>query len=891
MYLHGSFLTRHSAKVDVHIVTGGSRTPEVVIGADGGTVDFGADPASIDSCVNDTFDHLLRSQAAIRLLTRDFIPDLFCTSCRDAVVNIFRDGECVFAGFIEPQAYSQGYNALYDELEISCIDVLSALQYSPYRDIGTPRTVSYDRWRTMAAQRTFGDIILDMIVGAGGALDLTGGDGPEVWYDGSKALSATPADRYDIFSRLSVSELLFMGDTEDDVWKQDRVLEALMKYLNLHIVQDGLRFYIFSWESVKDGAVIAWHDLLGGGAKTPARPTVEFSLHNVASDDTTVSIGEVFNRIQLTCRPESVDSVIESPLDDDALTSPYTNRQKYLTEYSVDGEGVTAQEVFYYLCHDKPVDNGGATVTDWYVRVKDNPSWTFPEPGTGDSLVDKYCAGGTNQHTLPDRLRQAPCAALLSLGKVETKMDHKDNSPVASIDMTDYLVVSVNGNGKDDMASTFPTESSLRQAAPCAVYSGATSGGVFSPSDDTTTNYIVISGRIILNPLTEMTNTFKALHDLDPWTYLNRDIWDHTVPSRTNADGRFYTLRYYKASVPSATPQWDTAKDYGLVPFTGTGPEQYEFSHSAVGDSTDSISKVAVLACMLVIGDKCVVETGTDGKPSDFEWRTFKPLEECASIDEYYSQCFTIGFDPKIGDKLIGTEFDIQNNIDFTMGIDASGMAIPVKADTPVSGPVRFEILGPVNTLWNDIVRRHPTWFRHTTWSDNSIPLLAHMSSIFVKSFEVKIYSDNGLTDTPADSDLVYMSDTSEDFVNIKDGIEFDIVSALNADERRQLGVSDAASLSTPLDTTTGLGLLTVYDHNKGEQAKPEQLYVDSYYTECHKPRIIMTQKIEDTATAAGRFNRFRHPAMPDRLFYVQGISRNLIEGYAELTIKEVWND
>ena len=46
--------------------------------------------------------------------------------------------------------------------------------------------------------------------------------------------------------------------------------------------------------------------------------------------------------------------------------------------------------------------------------------------------------------------------------------------------------------------------------------------------------------------------------------------------------------------------------------------------------------------------------------------------------------------------------------------------------------------------------------------------------------------------------------------------------------------------LSVPLDTTTGTGLLSVYDHNKAAQAKPEQLYVDSYYTEYHRPRVLM---------------------------------------------------
>ena len=133
------------------------------------------------------------------------------------------------------------------------------------------------------------------------------------------------------------------------------------------------------------------------------------------------------------------------------------------------------------------------------------------------------------------------------------------------------------------------------------------------------------------------------------------------------------------------------------------------------------------------------------------------------------------------------------------------------------------------------------------------------------------------------------MSDTDEKFVNRKDDIEFEINSALTADERRQLGVTDSVKLSTPLDTTTGSGLLSIYDISKQQSAKPEQLYVDSYYTEYHKPRILMTHKLQDSGSAVSLFGHYKHPAMPNKKFYAQGLSRNLIEGYAELTIKEVW--
>lgn len=843
----------------------------------------------IESSVNDTFDHLLRSQATIRLLTTDFIPDLFCTSCLDAVVNIYQGDKCIFAGFIEPQTYSQGYNEVYDELEISCVDVLSALQNARYRNVGG-LGVLYEAIKANAGQRTFSSIITDILNGACASIDITGAGGVQYYYDGSKALTAS-SDRYGIFSQLAISELLFLGDEEDDVWQQDEVLESILKYLNLHIVQDGLQFYIFSWESVKSGGSITWKNLTAGTTKTTIKSSLTFDKSNVASDDTSISIGEVYNQILLTCKVESVESVIESPLDDSALVSPYSNKQKYLTEFSADGEGERAYNAFYAMTHDQDTDYSGGAITDWYLQVKNNPNWTFPEVGTGANLIDKYCQGNANQQVLPNRMPQAPCAAIVSLGKVETRTDHKDNAPVSKIDMTDYLVVSVNGNGQDSETAAYPSETSLKNSAPCAVYNGSASGGIYSPSDENTTNYIVLSGRVVLNPTMEFTNTYKALHNATSWDQNNVSVWHKTVPSRTNGDGRYYTHKYYKAATPFATPVWDDSTDRGLVPFTETGPELYEFKYSAIGDGTDQVSKVAVLACMLIIGDKCVVETGTDGQISDFTWQTYKTREECASDDEYYQQSFTIGFDPKIGDKLIGSEFNLQNNISYKLGIDAEGIAIPIKKNDKVSGAVHFMILGPVNTIWGEITRRHKTWFRKTKWSENSVPLLAHVSSILMKSFEVKIYSDNGLINNTGDNDIIYLSDTRENFVNRKDGIEFKINTALTMAECQQLGVTDTVKLSTPLDLSTGYGLLTIYDHTRQQQAKPEQLYVDSYYTEYHKPRVQMDQKLDDHAGLVSLFGHYKHPAMVDKTFYVQGISRNLIEGYAKLTLKEVWDD
>ena len=897
MYIHGSFLSQQGDTITVHIVTGNDRTQTIEIGTEKADVYFSDDPAEIENEVNDTFDVLLRNSAKIRLLCGNLITNLFSTSCRDAVVNIYKNDTCIFAGFIEPQTLSQPYNNRWDELELNCIDALSALQYSKYKNVGALGVI-YAFVKTEAAQRSFYDIATEILQGVTEGLDILGNQNIKFWYDGSKAVDAQTANRYQVFRQLSISDLLFMGDDESDVWQQDEVLEELLKYLNLHIVQDGFNFYIFSWESVKATPdKIIWHDIVANSTKTTAQQAVTIALANVADCDTTISIGDVYNQLLLTAKVEDIESVIESPLDDDLLVSPYINKQKYLTEYSSDGEGKTAYNAFYAMTHNQKTTYGAGAITDWYVQVMRNKQWTFPMKGNTDiDIVDYFGSEGTNQHALPDWLGQAPGAAIMALGSVKMNTANDDNSPTSKVNMTNYLVVSVNGNGVDnDENKTYPSVADIQKNIPYAVYTGNKAGGVFSPSDDKITNYIVLSGKVILNPIMRQTNTYTNLHNKEwhgglPMGLKENEIyvWHQTVPSRNNGDGRYYTRQYWQAETPDKEVSWHEGVDSGFYPYTGEGPEEYEFKYSAVGDSTDTISKVAVLACMLIIGDKCVVETGTEGQTTDFVWQKYKERSECQSDDEYYQQCFTIGFDPKIGDKLVGTEFSIQNNIDYKMGIDAEGIAIPITKGDKISGQVRFMILGPVNATWDVITRRHPTFFRHTKWGSSSVPLLAHVSSILIKAFEVKVYSDNGLiSNGNDDNDIIYMSDTKETFVNKKDDLEFKINSALTATECAQLGVSNTVKLSTPLNISTGDGVLEVYDRNGNVKAKPEQIYVDSYYTEYHKPRIVMVQKLRDIDNVVSLFNHYRHEAL-NKEFFVQGIGRNLIEGRADLTLKEI---
>lgn len=83
--------------------------------------------------------------------------------------------------------------------------------------------------------------------------------------------------------------------------------------------------------------------------ETVLQSGVELQHYNedyYASDDTNISVADVYNKILLTCELEEVEDLISSPLADEDMYSPATNYQKYLREFISEGEGDTAINAF-----------------------------------------------------------------------------------------------------------------------------------------------------------------------------------------------------------------------------------------------------------------------------------------------------------------------------------------------------------------------------------------------------------------------------------------------------------------------------------------------------------------------------------------------------------------
>lgn len=172
--------------------------------------------------------------------------------------------------------------------------------------------------------------------------------------------------------------------------------------------------------------------------------TYNVNKNDRAGADTNVTIDEVYNQLLLTCDQEELDTLVESPTDDEALYSPFTNKQLYCTEYVSWGEGSSAFNGYKDMILNGNTTYDGAAIYNHYVQLKKSKVWKF----NSDSYMN---LDNTGQLDFLKRAKTTPCFAFLaSFGKDETARNLQDNSIQKAPSMNDYLVITVNGNRADD---------------------------------------------------------------------------------------------------------------------------------------------------------------------------------------------------------------------------------------------------------------------------------------------------------------------------------------------------------------------------------------------------------------------------------------------------------
>ena len=618
---------------------------------------------------------------------------------------------------------------------------------------------------------------------------------------------------------------------------------------------------------------------------------ISIGLEDWGGNSTSITIDEVFNQLVLTCNLEDLETVVDSPLEEETLTSPYDKKVLWATEYVSSGEGESALNGCFDMIETGSTRYDGATSFEHYLRLKKSNIWKL----NGDKYVDT----SYDQAYIMKRARAGSCLAFLAgMGNIERVANKQDNAVKNDIKLTDYLVISVNGNmiNKDVEESEsilqpntyhrWPSDNVINNAQPIAEYVGNLTSTHLSPVDSQTTNYLVIKAEFTMVPAANHAmvspGTFWPLFNFPPeilgytenepiystepkagvaYDYgtlkqqIRQDrgglwdkLWHRTRPISDNTDGAYYFVKFYDNNGMTERTAVG-AQNESIYPYNSKWDRMkyLKYSYSSYGDETDMLHKLNILCCRLSVGDKYCVEIFHNNAPSTFEWRR---LEDCPVVtyqgQKIIKNFIYIGPNPKIDDNIIdmSKSWKIANNINYKMNLEGEGMAIPVKYSDQLSGPVKFEILGPVNSMWAEIVREHPSFWKHTAWHTDSYGVLANTECILVKDFTIEVQSDNGLNESiEEERDLIYQTAENPIYISKKDDIEFDICTQLTAEEAKEKGVN-----TLPKKNNAFVGdeaVRSLYNVNTANSGKAEELYLTDYYREYCEPQTSVETTLQ----------------------------------------------
>lgn len=883
-----------------------------------------SDSVEITREISDLFQPIIVHSCKVTFHTENYEGgSLFTVDSRgiELIITDEDDDKVVYRGWVEPQIFNQGFSLPLDQFTINSTDDLGTLQYVKYKDA---KPENYAELYMSASTVTVKSILDDVAVRFLGGKD-------KVVYD--KSVGLTSASTATVFAETAVSEINFYGDNADNVDTYTQVLENILRYFNLHIMQVGDITYIFNWKSIKSKRN-EWIDL-NGDTVTLTAPTVHTMKKAMHADsDTNISIEDAYNQVKVKAITQKKDDIIENPMDTNDLKYFFTGRQHFLKEYW------SVYKVKAALYPDRSVDymtnpsytsknfNGWVDMVqrvydgdkdkfkeckyrDWYMQHCYNKNWKFytydkttnERSDVNDLLEQDRYGNYINQYELTQKIFDNPCSAImLKFGSEEKNMYVTDNSIQNTMTMTPYLCISINGNQDDTIEGHEPKNDKLSGATPLCEYTSPQAGGNYSPQDDSTVNYIVFSGDMLLQaPLRETSPYYDVLLSGHTSAFTNEYITAGVEAE--DGEKRYYTRCWITSTYPNGMPHEFTTSARTIMPPLDNPPMQDKdkmaYDYSAIGDGTDKFSKLPILECELIIGNKRLIEVNMDmyGN-SEFQWVTIgeEPTEyywdyETQSIKSYTATTFSLGVDPRPSDwtgresdTVVNQNYEMQNTVHWSMNINAKGTAIPIKASDNLSGDITFRILGPINTVWEQITRRHPSFWRHTKWRSDAKFVLAHTETIFIKNFSAKLYSSVGDYDKEP-NDLIYLSD-EDDYVNLKKATDFKLITQPTYQQCVDLGIDYITCVNAFTDVSTGAPLQTLYNAADGEEGIPEELYVNNLYQEFHIPKILMQGTLKMRELEDWR-EIYKSGPLGNKEFFVQKMVQDLRYANSQVTLKE----
>lgn len=351
------------------------------------------------------------STAVVRLLNKEFMPDLNAINIQSVSVELYKakkgyiyndsyktpyaDEEFFdieWSGYSTPNAYNQGYNSYLDVYELECQDKLSALKFVDANLEGVGITLK------------------NLLVYAMSKIDID----YCILTENIKIPSATASSILDSVV-ISVKTLV---DNEQERKKLLDVVGGLLSTLNLTIIQRKNELYIVSYDAIANGytTYVRFDRLRNTELLCTIDDSKEIVKEESAANDMNLSLGEIYDKFSVISDHESLDLVFPD-------LSEWFNKIEYQTS-----ESMTTKDAYIagylYSIYDNSNLYGEYAVAQYIRTIDDTPSinsWILynfyginPNVYNDKNVINVkcYCYEKDTQTSLADKSYYSPGALI-----------------------------------------------------------------------------------------------------------------------------------------------------------------------------------------------------------------------------------------------------------------------------------------------------------------------------------------------------------------------------------------------------------------------------------------------------------------------------------------------
>lgn len=269
--------------------------------------------------------------ATIEMVSQDYNFDIYSSTAQGTKVQLLKDSEIVWTGFITPNLYDQGFNEFRETISLEAIDGLSTLQYYKYTPVGKSKDIV-----------SFISIINHLISQC---------HSYNYFYISDNIQKDNTTDS-SINESLYISEQNFFdekkeNETDNDVaWTMQEVLEEICQYLGYTCIAEGDSVYFLDYDAIREG-INTYYKYTVDNIANPTKVTKVFhkmiNENDHSENGASLSLDKTYNKVKVKDNLYDFNLAIPDPFDDvDNITSYNEN---YENEWET---GYTSMEKLYH---------------------------------------------------------------------------------------------------------------------------------------------------------------------------------------------------------------------------------------------------------------------------------------------------------------------------------------------------------------------------------------------------------------------------------------------------------------------------------------------------------------------------------------------------------------